>query len=826
MSTKGEVAKALGRVELGIRKGSRIAPLMLLLLMSLLFIIYGLPSGFDQLGASLKLTQSPNDPLTLDKLAKALEKPDAFQKIMATISSMSAWEFVTKIVRPAIKVYIDQLISQSGMIITSVVKSVLQLGLYALLPGLAGLVYRRNFLGWFLTSFAVLAGINASGAFGSLTTAQPMPGAGAILVFVLSQLLILILAYRLRRHSQGLNVLPPRIQNWGLTAVLVVVGIACWQGWGPGYSSGGSKRASAEPEFRILQVTPVPTTADDAKRAPDPGKTTPAPPSSTPAPLPAGPGAAAPKKADTDAKPAPTSSAPTPPTTTAPRKADSGAAVPKTAAGTSSSDAGLSASTGATRSWIWSFLGTGVSGWIYKWEFILLGLPIIYTLLRNSAFWTGRTPKNIVICLDGTSNTPDQIEMGFLAQTNVFKLFNMLKADKAGAYQPIGSFDASLAKRFGDKQMAFYYAGVGNKYDNDPIFQTLGMATGMGAADIVERAYIDLVRVYKPGDRVFIFGFSRGAAISRLLARTIDARGAPRSMWTLRLFGKHRCLWRSTRRDPVPIDVLGCWDTVGSFGVAKTIAGINFQQLNMFRDLSIPDNVAQAYHMVALDEMRDSFEPTLMDPDPIRPERIVEVWFSGDHANIGGGWATDKLSDITLDFLLRRISSGYATDAAATPGDENWGLYLSAIKADKMAATAVAEPGAVATVDPDPLGQVRSWFSNLYVYRPRKLPLYAVISESVFDRMTKAMPVYAPQSLFDLNDALDAKRDLIEAKVAKLTETNSLDDEERKAIIEFNRKLRLSRFPKYWEALVAERAPQPVAVVLSNAELNVTKAAA
>ena len=158
------------------------------------------------------------------------------------------------------------------------------------------------------------------------------------------------------------------------------------------------------------------------------------------------------------------------------------------------------------------------------------------------------------------------------------------------------------------------------------------------------------------------------------------------------------------------------------------------------------------------------------------------------------------------------------------PGDERWGLFLSAVKASKMAATA-GEASAVTTVDPDPLGQVRSWFSNLYVYRPRKLPLHAVLSETVFERMSRSMPVYAPQSLFDLNDALDAKRDLIEAKVAKLAETSSLEESERLAVIEFNKKLRLTRFPKYWESLVEARAPQPVELVLSNAELNAAPAA-
>jgi hypothetical protein len=443
-------------------------------------------------------------------------------------------------------------------------------------------------------------------------------------------------------------------------------------------------------------------------------------------------------------------------------------------------------------------------------------LPVLYTLLRNSTAWTSRRPKNIVICLDGTTNTPDQMEMGFLAQTNVFKLFRALKSDKQGMFVPTGQFDASLCKKYGEKQIGFYYAGVGNKYDNDPITQIFGMATGKGAGDIIERAYLDLVRIYQPGDRIFIFGFSRGAAISRLLARTIEADGAPRVVWTLRLFGKHRRLWSSARKQPMVIEVLGCWDTVGSFGVAKTIAGINFQQLNLFADMTVPDNVAQAYHMVALDEQRAEFEPTLMDPDPIRPERIVEVWFSGDHANIGGGWATDKLSDITLDFLLRRISSGYATDAKTAPGDERWGIYLEAVKADKADVSDGKSSAGVLVVDPDPLGQVRGWFSNVYNYRPRRLPIHAVISETVFQRMKTSTPVYAPQSLFDLNNALDAKRDLIEVQVGKLGETQSLDEEERKGILAFKDRLRLTRWPQYWESLQAARAPRAIELVLAN----------
>ena len=759
------------QARLDLRKGSRIAPIILLILSVILFVIYALPPGFDQLGKGVGLTSSASEPLTLAKVAKALETEEARNSLWLKVRSLSAWEFFQDIGRPMIKVYLDQLIDDFGRIAKSLVYTVLQLGLFALIPGLAGLIYRRNFTVWFLAGFAALVGINASGVFGSITGAEPMPGSGTIFFFLLSQLVLLMLAYRVQRHSKGLSFLPPRIQNWGLIAILVLIGIACWQGWGPGYRSGTTTAANGTAtEFAAFAQTVDTGAAGTAGEAEVPAAPATAPaPAATPAP------AVEASRVVTD-------------------------------------DTGSS----AARSWIWSFLGSGITGWIYRWEFILIGLPLFYTFLRNSAAWTAKAPKNIVLCLDGTSNTPDQLEMGFAAQTNVFKLFKFLKADKQGGLVPSSKFDASLSKRYGEKQIAFYYAGVGNKYDNDPIAQTLGLAMGMGAGDMVERAYLDLVRVYQPGDRVFIVGFSRGAAIARLLARTIDARGAPRSVWTLRLLGKHRTLWSSASKQPVPIDVLGCWDTVGSFGVAKTIAGINFQQLNMFKDLTIPDNVVQAYHMVALDEQRDSFEPTLMDPDPIRPERIVEVWFAGDHANIGGGWATDKLSDVTLDFLLSRVSSGYALDDGQEPGDEAWGLYLAARKGTKSDAVAPGATAGIPTVDPDPLGQVRHWFSNLYQYRPRKLPLHAVISELVIERMTKSMPVYAPQSLFDLSDALDAKRILIEAKASTLAKNQSLSADEHTSLLAFKDKLRLTRWPQYWQSVVAARAPKPASLVLKN----------
>lgn len=440
-------------------------------------------------------------------------------------------------------------------------------------------------------------------------------------------------------------------------------------------------------------------------------------------------------------------------------------------------------------------------GTFYQWEAILIGLPLIYSLARRSDLWAGTAPKNIVVCLDGTTNTPDQFEFGRLAQTNVFKLFKMLKSDHSASAP---GFNATFNKSYGDKQIGLYYSGVGNRFDYNPIVQVLGGATGLGAAHVVSRSYLDIMRVYRPGDRIFLFGFSRGAAIARLLARAIDQQGAPQTIWTLNLFGRHVTVWSSKRRGnddlDVPVTVLGCWDTVGAFGIGKNIAGIQFQKLDLFKDLTVSDNVEQAYHMVALDELREEFQPTLMEPDPIRPGRIVEVWFSGDHANIGGGWSTTKLSDLALDFQLRHVSSGYACKPGMRPGDETWGIYLSAVNANSSAEAivdATTDPqkeSDYVEVRPDALGQLRRWDSNIYNYIERSLPDHAVISETVFDRMCKAKPLYAPKSLLNHHRQLKARYESVVSDVSGLAETNSILPVERDAILENSKTMTVKRF--------------------------------
>ncbi len=693
---EGPKARAEARALLTVKTGSRLIPILLLLLIIFLYVVHGLRPGKELVAEFLSLPPDEAKNVTMNYL---LERKYEDGEIALLTSGFEFWDYVSKMMFPIAKLAIDEFAGNIRQIIVSAFHTGWQLALYSLVPGIAGLVYRRSFLSWFLAAFAILYAINAATA-GSITSAGQMPFTGAVFFFVLTIVVMLLLANRLRRYSTaGSGLLPAWAHNIVLALILIGAAIACIYAMGP--------------------------------------------------------------------------------------------------------------------SWLWAVFGTELEGLLYRIAFVVIVLPAIYFLLRKSDVWSGTGRKNIVVCLDGTSNTPDQYELGLLAQTNVFKLFKMLKADGRRMFAPSGAFDASLCKKYKDKQIAFYYTGVGNRFENDPFAQVLGMATGLGASGIVDRAYLDIMRVYRPGDRVFIVGFSRGAAIARLLARAIDEQGAPKTVWTVRLLGQHWTLWESREKSEVPISVLGCWDTVGSFGIAKTIAGINFQQMNMGKDLTVPETVERAYHMVALDEQRDSFEPTLMDPDPITPERIVEVWFTGDHANVGGGWATDKLSDVTLDFFLRHASSGYAAEPTGKHGNEDWGLYLDAVNGETVPLDGI-DPDEVAVLHPDPLGQLRSWSSALYTYRPRKLPLHAVISETVFARMSNSLPVYAPQSLFDLNRELTCKRKTIDTEVARLATTESLTPEERERILDFKDRLRLTRWPQYREELEKNRKPAHPSALLAN----------
>ena len=249
--------------------------------------------------------------------------------------------------------------------------------------------------------------------------------------------------------------------------------------------------------------------------------------------------------------------------------------------------------------------------------------------------------KKILVCLDGTGNDPhdaiqkidkkDQVEDDSIS--NVLKLHLL-----AG-----GRLDET---RSNPSQLSLYYSGAETP---GTIFRrALASAFANLEPDRIRKtAYKDLCANYEPGDEIFIFGFSRGAAIARMLASQIAKDGI--------LVGN--------RRHEANITLLGVWDTVASFGAPNLKDNTSPMSDVVFENGTIAKNIQQAYHLVAVDETRLAFRPTLMNAcDPVH-----EIWFPGVHSDVGGGYNRDGLSDITLSFMLEKVSAHgvHFTDVAA-----------------------------------------------------------------------------------------------------------------------------------------------------------------
>lgn len=75
-----------------------------------------------------------------------------------------------------------------------------------------------------------------------------------------------------------------------------------------------------------------------------------------------------------------------------------------------------------------------------------------------------------------------------------------------------------------------------------------------------------------------------------------------------------------------------------------------------------------AFHAVAIDEWRKNYQCTLWDPKSKPNQRVEQVWFSGAHANIGGGYPDSSLSDIALTWMINKaVECGLAVDTSKIP---------------------------------------------------------------------------------------------------------------------------------------------------------------
>jgi hypothetical protein len=269
-------------------------------------------------------------------------------------------------------------------------------------------------------------------------------------------------------------------------------------------------------------------------------------------------------------------------------------------------------------------------------------------------------PKNIVVLSDGTGQ-----EGGKGHDTNIYKLFRMLE-DRT------------------ERQVVFYDEGLGTDYR-----KFTGNAFGAGFSKNLLQCYQFIFDNYNAGDKIYLFGFSRGAATVRSLASFIHYFGIlPKSRPELiekayKLYRRGQdkvgsgLLKSSQEREDIlnekanefihehpnqwaEIEFLGVWDTVPAIGLVA-VAGLNSFLGKLFKynfhDFKLHPSIKNAYHALSIDDDRLWFHPSLLI-EKTREDQIVEqVWFSGAHTDIGGGFDESGLSDVALEWMVEKAVS-------------------------------------------------------------------------------------------------------------------------------------------------------------------------
>ncbi|KZT59157.1 hypothetical protein CALCODRAFT_493942 [Calocera cornea HHB12733] len=260
------------------------------------------------------------------------------------------------------------------------------------------------------------------------------------------------------------------------------------------------------------------------------------------------------------------------------------------------------------------------------------------------------TARNLIICIDGTGDHYGPSS----SNSNVVKLFMLLKQttkDQVCYYQPgIGAGEANGVNALG--------VGIQKRID-------YAVATHLESQ--VTDAYKWLMDTYADGDRIYMFGFSRGAYICRALAGMLQRVGLLGAgnfhnvPFAYRLFSKPRTApndqiahgFKLTFCRTVHVEFIGVFDTVSSVGllVPQTLP---FTSGNT--------HIKKFRHAISIDECRARFQDSLWSGDLHEEESIyaidgqvaivtphdhviktdiLEVWFAGTHCDVGGGWPDD-----------------------------------------------------------------------------------------------------------------------------------------------------------------------------------------
>ncbi|KAJ7457836.1 hypothetical protein FB451DRAFT_589308 [Mycena latifolia] len=290
------------------------------------------------------------------------------------------------------------------------------------------------------------------------------------------------------------------------------------------------------------------------------------------------------------------------------------------------------------------------------------------------------THRTLVLCFDGTG---DQFDA---TNSNVINFFTMLKKDD---------------KR---QQLVYYQAGIGT-YSIPQIahpklaklHRAVDAMLGNHLNAHVMGGYEFLMQNYQHGDKICLFGFSRGAYTARALAGMLHKVGLlpkcnhQQVPFAYKMYSREDELgWEQSTAFKkafsidVDIELVAVWDTVSSVGFIPKI--LPFTRTNT--------NIRYFRHAIALDEHRARFLPNFWARHTSQSERglqpgempksrrqtsehkslndleteytdgghfethVEEVWFAGCHCDVGGGAlpnaARNSLARIPLRWMIRQ----------------------------------------------------------------------------------------------------------------------------------------------------------------------------
>lgn len=425
-----------------------------------------------------------------------------------------------------------------------------------------------------------------------------------------------------------------------------------------------------------------------------------------------------------------------------------------------------------------------------------------------------KTGRNIIICLDGTGNQYGE------NLSNVVKLFRMLDREPA-------------------VQVAYYDPGVGTM--GDPNYKTaiarkinkvLGLAFGRGLMKNLTEAYTFLMDYYEDGDKVFIFGFSRGAYTARALAAFIKdcglfERGAKNLIpYAIRLFlnnvpkgdehekkfyrmlsgfrstygrilnreGDPRYPERKGKAEPnhqLRIHFLGLFDTVKSYGWIMNPVILRNELKN--------DSVLHLRHAISIDEKRAFFRQMHWEASKSNRQSCKEVWFAGVHSDVGGGYpeCESGLAKIALEWMVHEAC---ALGMKVNPKRYGQALQKKLDKQNNWVPLPVKEKDKGKYSGPNPIAKAHESLKGawkLVQLLPKKLEFWEVSKgmrtikseKERLDTKEDINPLLVHQSVIDRYNADIGyqPKNLVDGNIDKLTEKNIEQTRSSKEIFSFKK---------------------------------------